>query len=740
MPFAFLAPVFLAGLAALAVPVLIHLSSRPRKRTVEFPSLMFLERVEYRDASRRRLRHVLLFALRALALVLVAAAFARPFLDRSDAVAATPDGGREVVVLLDRSASMAVDGRMAEARDAVAAIADGLRRGDRATLVVFDRDATAVNRATDQSATLRSAADTVTAGDGATRLGPALRLASSILSGSPLPRRELVVISDFQRTAWDADAAGRMPAGTGIRMRAVGDPAANTFVADVRFGRERFSGRERVRVAATIAHRAAGGGTGVGGAGIGDAGRAAPRDGIGPAGEDGAGAVQVPVTLILDGRRIATRSVPVPVGGAATVELDPVTLPDRSVRGTVRVGEDALEADNALHFVLNAGRSLRVLVVEPRTGGGTPYLERALGVGPDHDVTSVDAGRLADVELTGYDVVVLNGADPVEPDRLGAFVRAGGGLVIVLGERSRAATWSGTGLLPGTLRGTRDADGAALTVLRPEHPLFAPFRAGAVTGARFYRYRELDADEDADVLARFGAGPPALVAAAAGRGRVLVLASPLDGTWNDLVLQPAFVPLTHQLIRHASGREPGPAWRTVGDLLDLGEYLAAVRGASGPAGAAPESGAGNGVAEAAGTAAVEQGSAAAGARRGPGDRPVVLTPSDEPVPVDAGTLLALWERGFYEVRDPRTGLAVPVAVNGTPSESELATVDPEVVETAISGGEAAAVASFAPEERERRQSLWWYFLVGAFVLMAAETVLSNGLSRRPVPVLKGGGE
>lgn len=713
MPFSFLAPVFLAGLAALAVPILIHLSSRPRKRVVEFPSLMFLEQVEYQDASKRRLRDIVLFLLRSLALVLVAAAFARPFLDRPDAPAGAPEGGREVVVLLDRSGSMAAGDRMAQAREAVGSVAAGLERGDRATLVLFDRGAAAVNRATDEPAVLRAAADSVRAGDAGTRLGPALRLAESILSGSPLPRRELVVVTDFQRTAWDSDAAARMPAGTAIRMMPVGEPVPNTFVADVRFGRERFSGRERVRVAATIAGRAPG-----------------PDDAAGPQTSD-AGETELEVELVMDGRAVDARTAAVPRSGVATVEFDPVTLPDRAVRGTVRVGSDALPADNAFHFVLNAGRSLRTLVVEPRAGAA-PYLVRALGVSPDHDVTTVAAGRLSGTDLAGFDVVVVNGADP-DADRLADFVRAGGGLIIVLGQRSRAGTWAGTGLLPGTLRGTGTAEaGTALTGFRTEHPVFQPFGSGTggLTGARFYRYRELEPSDDADVLARFDDGAPAIATGRPGRGRTVVLASTLDGVWNDLVLQPGFVPLVHQAARWASGREPGPAWRTVGDLLAVGEFLAQAPGGA-AAGAAPRSGPGAGATADSMTVAPD---------RGPGDRPVLLTPADEPVPVDASTLYTLRERGFYEVRDPLTGgPPVPVAVNGDVAESELATLDPEVVEVAVSGGEAApTVASFAPEDRERRQALWWYFLLGAFVLMTAETILSNGLSRRPLPTLTGG--
>ena len=76
----FLTPLFLLGLAALAIPVLIHLTQRERTTVVEFPSLMFLKKIPYESVKRRRLRDLLLLALRAAALALIVAAFARPFL------------------------------------------------------------------------------------------------------------------------------------------------------------------------------------------------------------------------------------------------------------------------------------------------------------------------------------------------------------------------------------------------------------------------------------------------------------------------------------------------------------------------------------------------------------------------------------------------------------------------------------------------------------------------------------
>src|SRR5687767_1803102 len=98
---AFLAPLFLFALAAIAVPIAVHLTHRQRKEPVEFPSLMFLRRVEFKTTKRQRIRDRLLFALRTLALLLLVAAFARPFVSRGEAAAVGANVGREVVILLD---------------------------------------------------------------------------------------------------------------------------------------------------------------------------------------------------------------------------------------------------------------------------------------------------------------------------------------------------------------------------------------------------------------------------------------------------------------------------------------------------------------------------------------------------------------------------------------------------------------------------------------------------------------
>src|SRR6185312_90547 len=102
----FVAPLVLVGLGALALPVLIHLIQRERKRVVAFPSLMFLRRIPYQSVRRRRIRHWALLLLRLAALALIVAAFARPFLPQARSAPVAASGAREVVILLDTSYSM----------------------------------------------------------------------------------------------------------------------------------------------------------------------------------------------------------------------------------------------------------------------------------------------------------------------------------------------------------------------------------------------------------------------------------------------------------------------------------------------------------------------------------------------------------------------------------------------------------------------------------------------------------
>src|SRR5262249_3251980 len=102
---------------------------------------MFVRRIPYQSVRRRRIRHWALLLMRAAALALIVLAFARPFLNQNAASAAAVGGAREIVVVLDQSASMGYGDHFKRAQDAARAVVRGMGAGDRATLVLFAKNA-----------------------------------------------------------------------------------------------------------------------------------------------------------------------------------------------------------------------------------------------------------------------------------------------------------------------------------------------------------------------------------------------------------------------------------------------------------------------------------------------------------------------------------------------------------------------------------------------------------------------
>src|SRR3954453_13204596 len=254
---AFLTPLVFLGLAAIAIPVLVHLIQREKKRVVEFPSLMFVQKIPYQSVRRRRIRHWFLLLMRAAAIALIVAAFARPFFPQGAAAAVAAAGGsREIVILLDQSASMGYGDQWQRARDAARSAVNSLGTGDRATVVLFGRNAEESIRATADRGRLDAAIGAAKLTGGGTRYGPALKLAESILARSGMQRREAILISDFQKSGWSG--AEDVHFGDGMTLTPVSvatSNPSNAAVPSVTFAPSPFPNQERVVVTAGITTR-----------------------------------------------------------------------------------------------------------------------------------------------------------------------------------------------------------------------------------------------------------------------------------------------------------------------------------------------------------------------------------------------------------------------------------------------------------------------------------------------------
>ena len=216
----FLHPVALLGLAAAAIPALLHLLERRMPPEVEFPPLRYLSEAERQSARRLRLRHVLLLLLRTGLIVLIVLAAARPLVPAPAAAPLRSAAGHQrtaLVVILDNSVSSGAvaDGRpvldrlRAAARGSLVAAA----ASDRVWLVLADGVARAGTREA-----LLATVDSAGVSPRRLDLTAAVRDAARLVNAEPLEGREVHVMSDLQRTAL---GPGHAAVARGVRVLAL---------------------------------------------------------------------------------------------------------------------------------------------------------------------------------------------------------------------------------------------------------------------------------------------------------------------------------------------------------------------------------------------------------------------------------------------------------------------------------------------------------------------------------------
>ena len=219
MSLSFVNPALAWGLLAALVPLAVHLFFRRRPRPTPFPAIDFVLRARRETERRLRLRKVLLFAARTLLVAAVAAALARPRLQKpEEASAAVARGPSAVAIVLDASASMGYrlgGGTLFDrARaDALGAL-DGLSGEEPATAVVCGGTAAPAAEAPtfDKAAVRRALSGAqLTAGyaDMTACVGAAVRALSDSGTGALLGKR-VVVATDLTASAWRLDAPAPM--------------------------------------------------------------------------------------------------------------------------------------------------------------------------------------------------------------------------------------------------------------------------------------------------------------------------------------------------------------------------------------------------------------------------------------------------------------------------------------------------------------------------------------------------
>ena len=587
-----LSPAYAVFLVLGILPVLIHLHGRRRAQVRKLPTLLLLRASNRRVAQRTRLRHVLLLLVRVLLLMAIPFLLARPFAETDSDLPVQVSQTQRAVLIFDDSLSMMYqppsDSKLGSAmlfergRKLASRIIDALPQGAEAALILGSRAGeTPVGDLTSDRTRLYSAISALRPTYRPSDLPSAFKRATQILSTHRGSLKRIYVIGDT--SAHSLDGSIHPPAETEVSLVDVRDGKSlpNCAVVDLRAEPAASMGPRAVRVMAELHN-------------FGDE----------PVKE-------LQVTMLVDGQAVAKGLVDLQPRGQAIKRFIHILQPTPSPTQTpgtgesqtapnaglhhlaVRLSPDALDADNQRHLRVDVQAVLRVLVLDGdprnlRRDDEAYYIEMALRPSERDDsqlqlvTRSLDEGLGS---LAEFDAVVLLNAKAQELSRRGIerglyeYVKGGGGLLIGLGDNVDVEAYNRVlaELLPQPLaviktagalpsRGSGEGEsstqgpGEHLGQLDRRHPLLQPFLSGrsseSLLSASFARYLLLQptprSQGETTVILSFESGAPALTERTVGRGRVLLFTSTLDRDWNDLPIQPAFLPLVQQIVRHLS--------------------------------------------------------------------------------------------------------------------------------------------------------------------------------------------
>jgi hypothetical protein len=591
---------------------------------------------------------------------------------------ATGASGHTHLIVLDNSFSMRAGTRFADAKRQALNLLAAKPNGEKAQIMALGGQLEILTQPVTDDAQLRVALANVQPGDGRAsfgELGRAVRSLAETVHG-PI---DLDLFSDMQRTAMPANFADAILPGNGkLLLHSVAPDSTlpnwtvESVEAPAKLPDPKDSRHSRVR-AVIVGF--------------------------------GTPAASKTVSLVANGKVLATRKIDVPASGRATVVFAPLDVGYGFNRCAVTVDSgDAFPADDASLFVVRRSDPERVLFVH--ASGDTrsaTYFAAALEAAAQGSfiLQSISASQTADIDPSRFTFVVLSDAlalPSIFEHTLAQYVAKGGNLLIALGPDATRHTpiplWGGEvqdthnyarqGLVQHV--GQVDFGYPALEQAQPGH------NNGGWEDVKVFYAAAVDAAQSR-VAARLTDGTSLLLEKKIGEGRVLLLTSGLENLSNDLPLHPVFVAFVDHTTRYLSGNERLSGSKLVDSFVELRSAAKATGVVTNVEVVAPD-----------------------------GQRPLSLDEARN------AQTFRLSRAGFYQIRFANGRDAV-IGVNPDRRESDLAPLAKDVQQLwsgSSSGTESHTQGVALDEMKNRPVSLWWYVMLLTLIVACAEAAVASG--------------
>jgi hypothetical protein len=528
-----LAPLFLLGVLAVALPVWLHRLQTQSSERKPFSSAMLLETADQQVHVKKKLKYLLLLAARIVLLVLLALAFAKPFIAAPPVAITANESGTHLVVV-DTSASMGRTGISEQMRAEANRALDDAPADALLQVVTADTAVRLLTPLTDDSSVARSALASVAPSALRLDYGEAISALERLVTSLP-PPVTLHFVSDFQATAMPARFAEVIPAGFAEFVPHVvgtGEP----FNWSVDFVRETPGGLD------------------AGISGTGDRERIADVD------------------LIINDTVVESRGLN--QAGSQVLHFDSLVYAGGENRVVLRINtDDDLLADNNWYHVVDNDPPAAVPLLTLNTGGlPVTYLSAALESAGNYRVEPMMIGDFDPRILSRYRWLMLDEIGFIDQQlerALTEFLQNGGNLLAFAGDRAaslESLPVSGHRLAASRIEAQAGAF-RSVGQIDDRHPVLSATEGWQ--NVHVSRNLPLDTLEGDDVLIRLENNEPFLIERRVGQGRILLLTGSLDNRWNDLPVRPVFVSFMIEAAMYLSGVNEIPKTYTVGSSLPL---------------------------------------------------------------------------------------------------------------------------------------------------------------------------
>jgi len=536
MSLTFFNPSFLFGIAAAILPILIHRITQKKVVVRKFSAVRLLLQSQRITARPQRLKHLLLLALRILAVATIAFMMARPILVRPGFAALLKGGAK--VLILDNSLSMGYREDRGQRYDVA-------KRAAKEALVGFGGQVTVIptvsvqrsqgSRWTKPGEALREL-EGIPLSFGRGNTTSAFTLTYQQLKNLKIPK-QILILSDLARNDWEGLDLTKLGviSDADVTFLRMGGPSrdANTCVKHVSLAEGEMVAGVPILLVVTVSN-------------LSD--------------QDRTTLVQIN----LSGTKIDQKSIDLKSGQDGKVFFDLLVEKPGWIDGEVTLSTDRLSSDDVFYFPLRVRDKVKVLVVDgdPKTslkasesyflasvlcpGGleGSAFLTRVI---TEHEMARMD--------LRSYDTLFLLNVARPDLSRLASFLEMGRPVFLFLGDRIVPEAYNQFSLAPWQIRERIDLSKRAEKMTHIDTSrgtlTFLTRLEDSLKNASFRTYFKVEGT--AKNLLTLRNRDPLLVEADAGKSKLFMFASSADLDWNDLPLKAAYLPLLQDLVKEAVG-------------------------------------------------------------------------------------------------------------------------------------------------------------------------------------------